>query len=77
MLVPSKRWGHFAAMVLIGDGVMAMVHPKSDARAWDVGPKPWRKLMRKFEKSPAMTRAVGAAQIVSGICWALYQEKED
>jgi hypothetical protein len=77
MLIASKRWRHFVAMALIGDGVMAVVHPKRDAEAWKVGPRPWRKLMQKFRECPALTRAVGAAQIAGGIWWALYQEKED
>ena len=77
MLIASKRWRHFVAMALIGDGVMAVVHPKRDAEAWKVGPRPWRKLMQKFREWPALTRTVGAAQIVGGIWWALYQEKED
>jgi hypothetical protein len=76
MLIPSKRWKHFAAMVLIGDGVMALVHPERDAEAWKVGPKPWRRLMQKCGECPVMTRVVGAAQIIGGIWWALYQEKE-
>jgi hypothetical protein len=77
MLIPSKRWRHFAAMALIGDGVMALVHPQRDAEAWKVGPKAWQNLMQKFRESPTLTRTVGAAQIVGGIWWALYQEKED
>ena len=77
MLVPSKRWRHFAAMALIGDGVMAMVRPERDATAWMVGPKAWKRLMRGMGRRPMLTRAVGAAQVVGGIWWALYQEKED
>jgi hypothetical protein len=77
MLIPSKRWKHFAAMALIGDGVMAVVHPQRDAEAWKVGPKPWQALMQKFHECPVATRMVGVAQIVGGIWWALYQEKSD
>lgn len=76
MLIPSKRWKHFAAMALIGDGVMAVVRPERDADAWAVGPRPWRRLMRRLHDRPGLTRALGAAQIVGGIWWALYQEKE-
>lgn len=76
MLIPSKRWKHFAAMALIGDGVMAVVHPQRDADAWEAGPKPWRRFMRKLRDRPGLTRAIGAAQIAGGIWWALYQEKE-
>jgi hypothetical protein len=77
MLSPSKKWKHFAAMALIGDGVMAVVHPQRDAEAWKTGPKAWRALMQKLHERPALTRAIGAAQIVGGVWWALYEEKGD
>ncbi len=64
-------------MLLIGDGVMAIVHPEKDARAWKSGPKPWRDLMHGLSKRPALTRAIGVAQIVGGIWWALHQEEDD
>ena len=34
MFLSPKRYQHFAAMVLIGDGVMALIHPAKDAEAW-------------------------------------------
>ena len=42
----TRRWQHFTAMALIGDGMMAIVRPHRDAQAWNVGPKPWRGMMR-------------------------------
>ncbi len=76
MLIPKKRWKHFAAMTLIGDGVMAVVHPAKDAHAWTSGPKPWRCLMEGLQKRPGLTRAIGVVQIVGGVWWALAQSKE-
>lgn len=71
----ETRWKHFAAMVLIGDGVMALVHPQRDAKAWKAGPWLWRRLMGGLEDHPALTRVVGIGQIVAGVWWALEQEK--
>jgi hypothetical protein len=76
LLIPTKRWKHFAAMALIGDGVMALVHPQRDAKAWSAGPQVWQNLMHALHERPVLTRALGAAQVVGGIWWALYQEKE-
>ncbi len=76
MFAPSKRWKHFAAMALIGDGVMALVHPRRDAMAWKAGPQVWQNLMHKLHEHPNLTRAVGLAQVVGGVWWALYQENE-
>jgi hypothetical protein len=64
-------------MVLIGDGMMALIRPEKDARAWKTGPKLWRNLMHGLSKRPALTRAIGAAQIAGGIWWALKQEESD
>ena len=77
LLRNPARTKHFAAMILIGDGVMALIHPKADANAWKHGPKPWRDLMHGLHKRPHLTRAIGIAQIVGGIYWALRQEESE
>ncbi len=71
----SKRWQHFTAMVLIGDGMMALIHPQKDAKAWQRGPKAWKDLMQTLHERPGLTRAIGVAQIAGGVWWALQQEK--
>ena len=76
MILTSTRWKHFTAMVLIGDGVMAIIHPQHDARAWEKGPRPWRQLMRALHRRPNLTRFIGAIQIAGGVYWALQQEDE-
>ena len=75
MFFSQKRWKHFVAMALIGDGVMALIRPEHDAMAWKRGPKPWKELMHQLHERPALTRAIGVVQIVGGIWWALQQEK--
>ncbi|GGA75806.1 hypothetical protein GCM10011507_28980 [Edaphobacter acidisoli] len=73
----SRRWKHFAAMALIGDGVMAVLRPEDDAfLAWKHGPAPWKALMGSLAEHPTLTRCIGAAQIVGGIWWALHQSRE-
>lgn len=76
MSLESRRWKHFAAMALIGDGVMAILRPEDDALAWKHGPQPWKFLMGRLQERPNLTRAIGAAQIVGGIWWALHQEHQ-
>ena len=77
MLVEPKRTEHFLAMALIGDGVMALLHPVRDAHAWRKGPKPWRDLMHALSERPALTRTIGVAQIAIGIWWALRQDTQN
>ena len=63
-------------MVLIGDGVMALISPEDDALAWKHGPKLWKQLMGELQHRPVLTRAIGALQIAGGIWWAMNQEQE-
>jgi hypothetical protein len=76
MSLASRRWKHFAAMALIGDGVMAVIRPQDDALAWKHGPAPWKRLMGHLQERPS-SPAPSALSIITGICWALHQEKED
>ncbi len=77
LFVSPKRAKHFAAMVMIGDGMMALINPEVDAKAWKKGPKVWRDLMHGLSKRPTLTRVIGLAQIAGGIWWALKQEEMD
>jgi uncharacterized protein YjeT (DUF2065 family) len=76
MFLMKRRLKHFTAMVLIGDGVLALVRPKHDARAWTGGPALWRRLMKLMQDHPDITRLVGAVQVVGAVAWALAREKE-
>ena len=75
MFLTPTRYKHFAAMILIGDGVMALVHPSKDAEAWSKGPRLWRSLMQTLAKNPTLTRGIGVAQIAAGVGWALHQAR--
>jgi hypothetical protein len=65
---------HITAIVLIGDGLLALVTPERDAMAWRMGPEPFRSLMSYMAKRPTLTRWVGATQIAVGIWWVLREE---
>ncbi|MFZ0662007.1 MAG: hypothetical protein WAM66_04885 [Acidobacteriaceae bacterium] len=58
---------YLTAMMLIGDGVMALLHPQRDARAWSMGPRAWKSFMRYLSEHPEMLRAIGAAEIAVGM----------
>jgi hypothetical protein len=59
-----------AAMLMIGDGVFAAVTPRRHAKRWQDGPGWWRRLLATFRRRPALTRALGLAEIAAGIVWA-------
>jgi hypothetical protein len=67
---------YLAATALIGDGAMAIVQPSFYARVWKKGPKAWRVSMEWLAERPAVTRAIGAAEIVGGVLWMLHECNE-
>jgi hypothetical protein len=70
----AMQMKHLTAMVLVGDGLLALVAPRRDARAWRMGPEPFRTLMGVMATRPQLTRWVGAAQIALGV-WLVMREQ--
>ena len=66
---------HFTAMVLIGDGLMALAIPEREAKAWRLGPEPWRCMMSFLADRPQLTRLVGLTQVAVGLWWIMREEK--
>ncbi len=69
-----NRWQHFAAMALIGDGVIGIIRPGRDAEAWAKGPWLWKEAMRELSERPALTRLIAAAEIAGAVYWILAHE---
>ena len=57
---------YLTAIVLIGDGILAMLRPHRDAYAWSMGPAAWKALMQYLSDHPEMLRAIGAAEVAFG-----------
>jgi hypothetical protein len=64
------------AMLMIGDGIVAILEPRRDLEVWDGGPKSYREMLRWMAKHPTLTRAVGAAEAAGGILLALQSRVE-
>ena len=71
----NLRMKHFLALLLIGDGVVALIRPEHDAAAWSQGPWLWRQAMQHLKKNPTTTRLVATTQIVAGIYWLISEER--
>ncbi len=67
MNLPLKMSAEMFAIMMIGDGMLALTQPRRHMRLWNAGPEPWRKLCSYFEQRPAQTMAVGAASIGLGL----------
>lgn len=68
-----SRLAETTAMLMIGDGVLAMIAPREHVRLWQRGPAGFEKLMKRFEQRPGLTRTVGAIEAGLGI-WLAYAQ---
>ena len=61
---------------MIGDGIVAAVDPARHGRLWLPGPRPWRRAMRPFVKSPALMRWLGLGEAGLGL-WLTHRQRPD
>lgn len=79
MNLQLKMSAEMAAMLMIGDGALALTQPRRHMQLWNAGPEPWRALCSFFEERPGLTMALGAASIAAGfwIASQLHRDAED
>ena len=71
-----RRITELLAMVLVGDGVIALAAPRRHSRLWKLGPEGYRRAMEAFAERPYLTRLLAAAEIGLGLWLALRQYEE-
>jgi hypothetical protein len=60
-------------LMMVGEGVIAMVHPRGHVRLWEGGARWWQRMMGPFANHPQLTRVVGAVEAVAGFYLASRQ----
>jgi hypothetical protein len=68
-----SRIAETTAMLMIGDGVLAMIAPREHIRLWQKGATGFDKVLKKLEQKPNVTRALGAVEAGLGI-WLAYAQ---
>jgi hypothetical protein len=63
----GRRLVECVAMLMIGDGILAVIMPERHMKVWHKGPHLWEMMMRQFIKRPEMTRWLGAVELATGI----------
>ena len=69
----ANRLKESMATISIGDGVLALIAPRSHVALWLLGPKRLRKLTLWFAENPIYTRLGGIVETGLGIWLALRQ----
>lgn len=71
-----SRIAETTAMLMIGDGVLAMIAPREHVRLWQKGPTGFKRIMRRFEQRPGLTRTIGAVEVGLGVWLAFAQYRK-
>ncbi|MBI1200235.1 MAG: hypothetical protein GC203_20445 [Phenylobacterium sp.] len=64
------------AMLMIGDGLLALASPRRHVSVWRRGPEPWRRFLDYFGERPALTAGLGLAETVAGFWLARRQTQQ-
>jgi hypothetical protein len=68
-----KRINELAAIVLVGDGLLAVVQPRRRTVLWRDGPRPYRAAMDILLRRPLLTRFLAEAEVELGLWLASRQ----
>lgn len=61
------RFSELLGIMLVGDGVVAMMRPRRHMRLWTLRAPGLHEMAVGFERRPGLTRAVAAAEIAAGL----------
>jgi hypothetical protein len=63
-----NRWAKESlAMMMIGDGLLALVDPERHVRLYMKGPRRWRRFLNAFIEHQGVTRTLGAVELGLGV----------
>ena len=68
-----KRILELAGLILIGDGLMGLLHPRRHSLLWHFGPQLAKAVTEELAEHPKTSRAIYAAELALGITVATTQ----
>jgi hypothetical protein len=72
----NTRLQELMALMMIGDGVLAVARPREHCLVWLRGPETWEHMVKWFADRPGLTRAMGVAEAAFGLWWAFQQQPQ-
>ena len=72
-LMITKRLLELAGLILIGDGVMGLLHPRRHSLLWHFGPQLAKAVTEELAEHPKTSRAIYAAELAAGVALASLQ----
>jgi hypothetical protein len=74
-----RRVLELLAMLMIGEGVLALIAPRRHSLIWDFGPEGFRRAIEGYAEHPTLARVVAAGEAGLGVWLALkvYSQEEE
>lgn len=72
-MVIGQRLKELVAILLIGDGVLAVIAPRRHPRLWLPGPPGYKHTLQALRNRPVLKRFLGIAQVGLGLWLAARQ----
>ena len=69
----TKRLLELAGLILIGDGLMGLLHPRRHSLLWHFGPQLAKAVTEELAEHPKTSRAIYAAELAAGVALASLQ----
>ena len=69
----TKRLLELAGLILIGDGLMGLIHPRRHSLLWHFGPELAKAVTEELAEHPQTARAIYAAELAVGVVLATTQ----
>jgi hypothetical protein len=72
----TQRLKETGAMMMIGDGLLALSDPHRHCLLWKAGPRAWQEAVETFVEHPQITRVLGAVEVGLGFWIASRQQPQ-
>ena len=72
----ARRMKEVLAMMMIGDGIVALLYPTEHALLWKGGPTLWRDAMEACARRPRLMRSLAALELAAGVWLAGRQNRK-
>jgi hypothetical protein len=69
----TKRLFELAGLILIGDGLMGLLHPRRHSLLWHFGPEIAKAVTEELAEHPRTSRVIYATELALGVALASSQ----
>lgn len=72
-----QRAKESVGMMMIGDGLLAIINPRGHICLWERGPAIWERMMAPFSRHPSGVRLLGGLELAAGVLLSVRQYESE